>query len=162
MEGLADFLKYGPLGLAALASVVVLGWNVWKLYGLFADPNASPERLSAIKPLLYAQLVASMLGFLAVGVGAYMLANRDYDAKQARVAQLLIDPWDADAPERFPVVEVGDKPRKSDERLFQIECPAGGAVKVEVNLRPYLAYKAEEALRARAALVGPQVSEPEL
>lgn len=162
MEGLADFLKYGPLGLAALASVVVLGWNVWKLYALFADPNASSERLAAIKPLLYAQLLASMLGFLAVGVGAYMLANRDYDAKQTRIAQLLIDPWDADVPERFPVVEVGDQPRKAEERLFQIECPPGGAVKVEVNLKPYLAFKAEEALRARASLAPPQIAEPEL
>ncbi len=162
MEGLADFLKYGPLGLAALASVFVLGWNVWKLYALFADPNVSPERLGAIRPSLHFQLFASMLGFLAVGVGSFLLAKRDFDSRETRVAQLLIDPWDADSPERFPIVEVADQPRRADERLFRIECLPGSPMKVEVNLKPYLAFKTEEALRARATLAPPQISEPEL
>jgi len=159
---MAEFLKYGPLGVAALLSVVVLGWNVWKLYDLLGKADADVNRLNAAKPLLYAQIGASMIGFLLVGGGAMWLANKDYDTKQVRTAQLLIDPWDAPDAKQFPVIEVADAARKSDERLFEIECPAGKAVKIEVNLRPYLAFKAEEALKARAALTGPQVSEPDL
>lgn len=159
--GFADFLKYGPLGLAGLLSVLVLGLNVWKLFGLLSDPNVDAARIGQAKPILYAQMGLSLVLAMLVGGGALYLAGQEYQTKLERRANLLIDPWDAPGRDRLPVILVGGKPVTGEERPLLIDCTADRPMSLRVDLKPYLEYREAEAVR-RAAIVRQTLERPQV
>jgi hypothetical protein len=163
MDGSASFfstfLNYGGLGVLALVCVIVLGYQARSLDALVKD--APVDRLVGAKPLLQMQMVISVVGLLAVGGAAFYLAVNDQRAKQARHAQLLLDPWPDAIGDAFrPEVDLGDGVAiRPLARVVAIPCPLGQTTNLHVDMEPYVTYRIAAANTNRTLLTPPGPSQ---
>ncbi len=148
----ADVLKYGALGLA-FACIVVFGITVRSMIDMPADRAAAARTV----------LLASLAAFLVFGIGSLGLAYFDLRGNQARVAQIVVDPWieanDAELQSvDRPTIRVCNASYQGN-RIIKVRCPPGADTDVSIDFTPYIKYALRNAIQTRQTLVKPQVDD---
>ncbi len=147
---LPQFLNYGGLGLLAIACLVVLGYNVWSLNALIA--KAQPQRITAARPLLLAQMGISLVGLFAVGFAAVYLDGVEKNDRKVRIAQVIIDPWDMTLDEKMrPEVKIVGE--GTVDRMIEVMCKPEQSAKVMINLTRFIDHRIEERVRMNRVLI---------
>ena len=146
---LSQFLNYGGLGLLAILCVVVLGYNAWNLNALIA--KGDPHRIEAARMLLLAQMGISLIGLLALAGGGIYLDGVRRDNARARMAEIMLDPWENGLDEKSrPVIHVSGT--ENITRPIKVICKPDEPATVTIDLEGFINHRIQEGNRNREIL----------
>ncbi len=146
------FLKYGGLGLAAMICVIVLFYNAANLNKLVKE--AEPERIEKAKPLLLMQMAISLVGLIAVGGGAMVIAYFEIGSRHC--AEITLDPRDSIQSltgNGFAEILIDEQPFDRKSRNILISGVSGRERKININIEPYVLRRLTAAAKADATII---------